>query len=122
MCSQNRLSSIAINAFFDNGKKAPTEEEIAADLEIPLLGVRAILPELVKAKLLSCIHGSDRSSAYQIALPPEKITAIFVLEKMMKRHEEHISEEDQKASEILDTLWKDGDRYSLKRPVSELEI
>ena len=107
---------------FRYGNAAPTEEEIASDLELPLLGARAVLGDLVQAKLLFCIRASDRTSAYQVALPPEKITPAFILEVLVKRHGETVSESDQAAADLLDELWKDSPCKKLSLPISEVEI
>ena len=93
---------------FECGKPSPSEDEITEQLEIPLLGARQVLSDLVAARLLVRVDRDDRTTAYQVALPTGKITAVSVLERLQKRAEEHLSGDDFAAAEVVDKIWQDA--------------
>ena len=107
---------------FEYGISAPTEEEITKNLEIPLLGARQVLDDLIQAKLLSKIENSDRSTAYQVALPPDEITAVFVLKSLWNRREEPLSGMDLAAKTLVEKSWRSNKEDQLFLPISKTQI
>ena len=107
---------------FDYAKTAPSEEEITENLEIPPLGARQVLGELVGARLLVSVIRPDRVRAYQVAMPTERLTAAFVLESLQKRKSEHLSGQDFAAASLLESIWKDAAANSAKQPLSKMLI
>ena len=71
---------------FLNAQKAPTADEIAKELEIPIYLVRSTLFELTEAKLLSEVCTSERSDiAYQPGCHIDDLTVTKVLGNLDRR-------------------------------------
>ena len=94
---------------FSKGRRWCEEVEISQKLEIPIRLVRQILYELVEAGIISPVKNDDeKTSAYQPALNPEKITIKVVIDALDRHGSDNVpvaqSDELEKISESLKTF------------------
>jgi membrane protein len=88
--SFRRLTALVMTALcvkkFRNAETAPTADDIARELTLPILLVRSLLAELTEARLLSevCIDHRDQI-AYQPACDVARLTVAAVMERLDQR-------------------------------------
>lgn len=100
---------------FQNCGTPLSDDEISQKLELPIRMVRSLLFDLVQTKILMQIvpdKGKRTSRIYQIAMPPEKITAHFLIlslnelggSKYMNEQALHCREAYRKVEALLDRM------------------
>lgn len=107
---------------FENRGGACSEEEIINAIDIPVLSARQVLADLTAAKLLSKVTNDDRSLAYQVAFPSERITASKVLYMLYKRGNETLGEQDQAALQMVESIWKESQACESNIPLTKTSI
>ena len=100
---------------FQNCGKPLSDDEISQKLELPIRMVRSLLFDLVQTKILMQIvpgNGKRTNRIYQIAMPPEKITANYLIlalnelggSKYMNEQALHCREAYRKVEGLLDRM------------------
>ena len=107
---------------FETQGGACPEEEIINEIDIPVLSARQVFSDLVTAKLLSKVNNDDRSLSYQVAFPPERITAAKVLYMLYSRGNEPLGEKDQAAVKMVEMIWKESLECESNIPLSKTSI
>jgi len=101
-----------------------TDSELSRRLEIPVRTTRLILYELTVAKILSKVVTDDRSDAYQIAVPPERLTPVFVVRSLLDPVPDQSLDSSDPVFQNLNRLWESAERSPFNRafisPESEL--
>ena len=92
-------------ASFRSMTPAPTDSELSVELEIPVRITRHILFDLTEAKVLSKIMTKDRSDAYQVAVPPEKLTPVFVMRALLDPVPDPALDQDDPVLQKINKLW-----------------
>lgn len=87
---QKQVFCIQITALiirrFEQCRGTMADDEISAELELPIRTVRSLLYELVQSGILMPVHQERQEIArFQLALPPEKIS-ILTLIRRLKDH------------------------------------
>ncbi len=101
-----RIAHLCIKAF-DRELTPPSAIEISNNLSIPLMLVRQLLQQLIRAKILIEVkRGQDQEECYQPALSIERLTIKKVIDMLNESGETIPLPPSHEVSQILDSLKK----------------
>lgn len=100
-----KIVDLCVKSFRDM-TPSPTDLELSAALEIPVRITRHILFDLTEAKVLSKVMTKDRSDAYQIAVPPEKLTPVFVMRSLLNPQTDPELDQTDPVLSRINELWE----------------
>lgn len=104
---------------FTNGRRWSGEAEISKKLEIPIRLTRQILYELVGAGIISPVKtNDDKTSAYQPALNPEKITIKYVIDALEQHGTDNLPVAQTEDLERISESLKAFDEETKKSPAN----
>lgn len=100
----------------------PTDSELSAELEIPVRITRHVLFDLTEAKVLSKVMTRDLTDAYQISVPPEKLTPVFVIRALLNPTPDPVLDPNDPVLDKINSLWESAEKSPENRSFSEMEI
>ena len=109
---------------FQNCGKPVSDDQISAELELPIRMVRSLLFDLVQAGILMPAAEPDEKKAgrhYQIAMPPEKITAVHLILSLNELGgSKYMNEKAQRCLETYKQIEAELNRMPASLPIAEL--
>ena len=104
--------------------KPLSDEQISAELELPIRMVRSLLFDLVQAKILLLTaepNGKSFGRHYQLAMPPEKITAEHLILSLNEiGGSKYMNDQARRCLETYQQIEAQLDRAPASLPVEEL--
>ena len=104
---------------FQGGLPPLTDTQLSGKLEIPVRTTRLLLYELTQADILSKVIFEDRYEAYQVALPPERITPVLIMKALQTlTPDDGLDTTDPVYREIM-AIWSVAESSDANRPLIE---
>ena len=99
------LTAILIAKYFSEGKKAPSDEILAASIGVGLRRMRLCLSQLADSGIILYAKFDENSYGYVPAMPPEKTTIGYILAKL-DENTIPMNPQEEDVKSIYDTLEK----------------
>ena len=109
---------------FQEGRGALSDVHVSRKLEIPIRTTRSVLYELERCGLVSELMSAKNSDdLFQIALPVEQLTPVFVLTRLSRlgdSADSNCSSQGHDYGKLVEDLWSSASKSPQNLPLTEL--